>query len=80
MFYYAAPAKVTRDETRRAANDVNNRHTRSYCCNIYTVPIRVILYIFPKYINIGISVWTGMFMIETKSVDKFVNNRPCTGY
>ena len=27
MFYYAAPAKVTRDETRRATNDVNNRHT-----------------------------------------------------
>ena len=26
LFYYAAPAKVTRDETRRAANDVNNRH------------------------------------------------------
>ena len=28
MFYYAAPAKVTRDKTRRAANDVNNRHTK----------------------------------------------------
>ena len=26
LFYYAAPAKVTRDEMRRAANDVNNRH------------------------------------------------------
>ena len=26
LFYHAAPAKVTRDETGRAANDVNNRH------------------------------------------------------